>query len=99
MATKPYSFRLSEPAERKLRELATLYGSQARVVEVAIDRLYNSETGRDTMARMSTAAQAGEELYEAATRMSLAEALERYGSAQELAEAVVEQVGAYVVAS
>ena len=43
MTTKPYSFRLSEPAERKLLELAELYGSQARVIEVAIDRLYHSE--------------------------------------------------------
>lgn len=48
MTTKPYSFRLSEPAERKLLELAELYGSQARVIEVAIDRLFYAEalTGR-----------------------------------------------------
>jgi hypothetical protein len=93
MTTKPYSFRLSEPAERKLLELAELYGSQARVVEVAIDRLYHSEIRRDTMTRMSTAAQAGEALYEAATNMSIAEALENYGSAQAVADAVVEQAG------
>ena len=43
--------------------------------------------------RQSTAAQAGEALYEAATNMSIAEALENYGSAQAVADAVVAQVG------
>ena len=43
MTTKPYSFRLSEPAQRKLGELAQLYGSQTRALEVALDRLHTAE--------------------------------------------------------
>lgn len=45
--TKPFSFRLSAPAELRLRSLALVYGSQARALEVAIERLYTAEVKPD----------------------------------------------------
>jgi len=37
------SFRLSEPAMRKLAELAEVYGNRTSVLEIAIDRLYEDQ--------------------------------------------------------
>ena len=43
MTTKQINIRLSEPGQRLLAELAELYGSQTKAVELAIDRLYREE--------------------------------------------------------
>ena len=45
MGTRAKAFRLSRPAVQKLLALAELYGSQVRALEVALDRLYQSEVG------------------------------------------------------
>ena len=40
---KQINVRLSEPGQRMLAELVTIYGSQTIAVEVAIERLYREE--------------------------------------------------------
>ena len=49
MAKRQTSIRFSEAATEKLAALTERYGSQTAAVEVAIDRLYQSEIGEDTM--------------------------------------------------
>ena len=41
--TKQINIRLSQPGQRLLAELAELYGSQTKVIEVAIERLHREE--------------------------------------------------------
>ena len=41
--TKPMSFRLSAPAADRLCDLARIYGSKSRALEVAIERLHSAE--------------------------------------------------------
>ena len=43
MTTKQINIRLSDPGQRLLAELADLYGSQTKAIEVAIDRLHQQE--------------------------------------------------------
>lgn len=43
MTTKQINIRLSEPGQRMLADLAELYGSQTKAIEVAIDRLHQQE--------------------------------------------------------
>ena len=43
MTTKQINIRLSEPGQRLLADLADLYGSQTKAIEVAIDRLHCQE--------------------------------------------------------
>ena len=62
------------------------------VVDYALSYAIGRQEARE-MARMSTAAERGEALYEAATNASVAESLESYGSAEAVAQAVVELLG------
>jgi len=43
MTTKQINIRLSDPGQRALAELAKVYGSQTKTIEVAIDRLHRQE--------------------------------------------------------
>lgn len=43
MTTKQINIRLSDPGQRLLADLAELYGSQTKAIEVAIDRLHQQE--------------------------------------------------------
>ena len=52
--TKQINIRLSQPGQRLLAELAELYGSQTKVIEVAIERLHREEVSEMSEMKHST---------------------------------------------